>query len=69
MSRMMPLDGALKNLKQEIPPGRRKDYLTREEALDLLVKWTGQNFGFDADKWADWLRVNKPDMKIQLTNR
>jgi hypothetical protein len=30
-----------------------------DEALRLLKNWTGQDFGFDAAKWSEWLRANR----------
>jgi hypothetical protein len=55
MSHLKPHQGALKNLKQEIPSSRRREYLTREKALELLKAWTGQDFGFDVQKWEEWI--------------
>jgi hypothetical protein len=55
MAHMMPLEGALKNLKQEVPPARRREYVPRERALELLKQWTGQDFGFDVHKWEAWI--------------
>lgn len=59
MAHLLPLEGLLKNLKQEIPSYRRREYLTRERAYELLKQWTGQDFGFDADKWGDWVHENQ----------
>lgn len=55
MSRIMPLEGALRNLKQEVPSERRREYVSRDRALELLKKWTGQDFGFDVAKWEAWI--------------
>ncbi len=55
MAHMMPLEGALKNLKGEIPPERRREYVSPERALELLKLWTGQDFGFDVAKWEKWI--------------
>ena len=30
-----------------------------EEAVTLLRKITGQNFGQDAEKWAAWIKENR----------
>ena len=64
MSHMMPLEGALKNLKQEIPPERRREYVPRERALELLKQWTGQDFGFDVAKWEAWITEHGGKLKI-----
>lgn len=64
MSHMMPLDGALRNLKQEIPPERRREYLTRERALELLKQWTGQDFGFDVAKWEAWIAEHGDELPV-----
>ena len=58
MSHLMPLEGALKNLRQEIPPERRREYVSRERALELLRLWTGKDFGYDAEKWEAWIEVH-----------
>jgi hypothetical protein len=54
MSQLLPLEGLLLNLKQEIPRGRR-EYLPKELALERLKKWTGQDFGHDVAAWERWL--------------
>jgi len=58
MSYLTPLQGALKNLRQEISPERRREYLSKEQVLQLLKKLTGKNFGFDAEKWEAWISDN-----------
>ena len=68
MSQLLPLEGALKNLKQEIAPDRKREYLTREDALILLRKWTGQDFGYDTKKWEDWITENGPTIKAIRTS-
>lgn len=55
----------LKNLRQEIPQRMRREYMTQQAACDALKKWTGQDFGFDADAWETWLRTD-PTMSIQF---
>lgn len=32
--------------------------VTKDEALDELKRRTGQDFGFDADAWEQWLNAN-----------
>ena len=63
MSHLLPLEGLLKNLKQEIPQSHKREYLTRERAYELLKCWTGQDFGYDVDAWGEWIRRN-PKSKI-----
>jgi len=60
--RLSLFEGLLKNLKQEIPPRMRREYLTREEAHTRLRELTNQEFGIDEIlKWEHWLRENKPE--------
>jgi hypothetical protein len=58
MSQLEPYDGLIKNLRQEIPPSRSREYLTREKAYALLKAWSGQDFGMDADRWQAWAKAN-----------
>jgi hypothetical protein len=60
---MTPLEGALKNLKQEIPPARLREYIPRERALELLKQWTGKDFGYDVEKWEAWIAQNASSIK------
>lgn len=55
MSNLLPLAGLLKNLKQEIPTTRRREYLTRNDALEELKRLTGKNFGFNIEEWENYL--------------
>jgi hypothetical protein len=55
MSRLLPLQGALKNLKGEIPEGPR-EYLPREQALEFLKRLSGEDFGYDVERWREWIR-------------
>jgi hypothetical protein len=59
MSRLMPFEGLIKNLRQEIPQSRPREYLTREQAYELLKKWSGQDFGMDDKRWESWAIENK----------
>jgi hypothetical protein len=68
MSHLTPLGGALKNLKQEVPPVRRREYLPRERALELLKQWTGQDFGYDVDRWEAWIADNRSNVKVGGTS-
>lgn len=40
-------------------------WLTRERALAALVRYTGQNFGYDVKRWRRWMREN-PEFKIKF---
>jgi hypothetical protein len=62
MSQLMPLEGLLLNLKQEIPPHRRREYLPKERALELLKQWTGQDFGDDVAAWERWIAEHGKDL-------
>ena len=64
MSHIMPLEGALKNLKQEISPERRREYVPRERALELLKQWTGQDFGYDVEAWEAWIAEHGSTLKV-----
>jgi hypothetical protein len=68
MSHLTPLAGALKNLKQEVPPQRRRDYVPRERALELLKQWTGQDFGYDLDKWEAWIAEHRSSIRVGGTS-
>ena len=57
MSRITPLRMFLMNLRGQIREGRL-EFLPREQALEALRESTGQDFGWDADAWEAWLRVN-----------
>jgi hypothetical protein len=63
MSQLTPYRGLLMNLRGEIPENRRREYLPRERALELLRQWTGQDFGLDADRWESWLRANVEEFR------
>lgn len=55
MTKLLPETIALRTLRgQQLPPRGR---ITREQAIELLKRITGQDFGDDADKWAASLRV------------
>lgn len=55
MPRLLPETVALRTLRGEQVPARCA--ITREQAIDLLRRATGQDFGEDADKWAACLRI------------
>jgi hypothetical protein len=50
-----PIEILILNLRQEL--GKNSlCYMTRAEAYEELKKETGEDFGFDADKWTEWGR-------------
>ncbi|MEJ2529697.1 MAG: hypothetical protein P8179_23085 [Candidatus Thiodiazotropha sp.] len=55
MTRLLPLEGLLKNLRQEMPKNRRREYLTKEQAYESLKKLTGKNFDYRIDDWEEYL--------------
>lgn len=64
MSRITLLQGLLLNLKGEIEP-RRREYLSRKEAYAQLKLHTGQDFGYDVDKWEQWVRDHPTSIKAR----
>jgi hypothetical protein len=56
MSRYTLYKGLLLNLEQKIPVTRRRDYLSREQAYEMLKKKTGKDFGHNVEKWRGWLK-------------
>jgi hypothetical protein len=59
MSRLTPTARLLKNLKGEIPPYMRREFLPKDVAYEMLKEMTGQDFGNDVAKWQTWLREQK----------
>jgi hypothetical protein len=55
MPRHLPETIALRTLKGEQVLARSR--ITRDQAIDLLKRITGQDFGDDADRWAACLRI------------
>ena len=47
----------IKNLKKQFPEGSMA-YMTKERAYAALKKWTGRDFGYDAEKWRKWIDEN-----------
>jgi len=45
----------LKILEDDFPPGYVRRVGDREAAVKRLREWTGQDFGFDAKRWREWL--------------
>lgn len=62
MSRLAPLQLMIANIKNEIEPGRR-EYRTRAEAMALLKRLTGQDFGEDIGRWEKWVKQNPRPVK------
>jgi hypothetical protein len=56
LSRLTFFQGLLLNLEQIFAKEQLREYLTREEAYKLLKEHTGQNFGYDAEAWREWLQ-------------
>lgn len=50
---------ALRFLKGERTIHGRVVFETEKEAVEVLRKGTGQDFGTDAEKWGAWLRQNR----------
>lgn len=57
--RLTPLQILLKNLKGEIPPYMRREFLTKDSAHRVLIKVSGENFAIDAiEDWTRWVKAN-----------
>jgi len=60
MSLLNPYQILLGNLAGRIPRGTLCGlYMPKEQARELLMEETGQDFGYDVEKWREWLRRNK----------
>lgn len=55
MSRLLPYEGLLRNLRGEIEEGRR-EFLTKEQALERLRELSGEDFGDDPAAWEEWVK-------------
>jgi hypothetical protein len=55
MTRLLPLQGLIKNMKGEIPK-RQRAYLPQDRAYQLLKDWTGRDFGLDVEAWENWVK-------------
>ena len=53
--RITPSQLCLKNLKGEIPAYMRREYMPKEQALEMLKAMTGQDFGLDVQRWEEWI--------------
>ena len=64
-----PINRLLLNLKQEIPPYMRREYLPREVAYERLKRLSGRDFGYDYEKWEQWVREQVAlGVKFQFDN-
>jgi hypothetical protein len=55
--RIRPIPLALRRLELwEQSRSRYAQLLTRENALQMLQRITGQDFGYDARRWREWIR-------------
>jgi hypothetical protein len=57
MSRLTPEERLLANLREEVAE-ESMAYMTRDDAYRGLRDSTGQDFGYDADKWEKWIEEN-----------
>jgi hypothetical protein len=55
MGRLLALERLLVNLEEDIDPGYLFIYVPRATALQLLKDLTGQDFGYNAKRWREWL--------------
>lgn len=55
MSLLLPLVRWLVNLEEDVDPGYSFIYVPKATALQLLKDQTGQDFGYDAKRWREWL--------------
>jgi cell division protein FtsX len=62
MALLTPHQRLLKNLRQEIPIDSMS-YMSREEAYLSLKQETGQDFGYDDEKWENWLNTVGDQLK------
>ncbi len=51
---MFPEQLALINLRGEVHPSER-EYMTKEEAFQMLRETCDEDFGEDIDKWEAWV--------------
>jgi hypothetical protein len=54
MSILTPCEIYFENLAGTMNP-RSLQYMSKELAYERLKKMIGQDFGFDVDRWKDWL--------------
>jgi hypothetical protein len=56
MTRLLPLQGLIKNMTGEISENNMRVYMPKEKAYELLKEWTDQDFGQDIEAWKDWVK-------------
>jgi hypothetical protein len=54
----------LRNLGGMIPRDALP-YMSPEEAHKLLMSETGQDFGYDVERWRQWLRENRGILRLK----
>lgn len=64
MSYMPLFELLIANLREELWPGRR-EYLTKEQAYEQLKYHTGQDFGFDIERWEQWVREHPKSIRVR----
>jgi hypothetical protein len=52
------------------PPGKQViiQEHRNQETVDALVKLTGQNFGFDKERWLGWVRGEYNEKAAEIAN-
>ena len=55
---LTPIERVLVNLEMEVDPGDVFLYMSKDEAVEKLKQITGQDFGYDARRWRQWLEDN-----------
>jgi hypothetical protein len=58
MSLIDPVERLLLNLEEEIDPSYIFLYVNKDSAFKQLKLLTGQDFGYDARQWRQWLETN-----------
>jgi hypothetical protein len=68
VSRVTPEQWLLRNLAGDIASDRRA-YMTKEQAYAELKQWTGQDLGYDVQKWRDWFKAHRHELKRGIVPR
>jgi hypothetical protein len=58
---LFPEQLALINLRGEVHPSER-EYMTREEAFEMLRETAEVDFGEDVEKWEEWVKDKYADV-------
>jgi hypothetical protein len=48
---------------------RGRPLLPPEDARAMLVRLTGQDFGLDPERWADWIKQNRKGLYKRASGR